>query len=119
MKSFILFLKQSDKFFLYPLFLSTLSAVVLILLFIIFQNSLPIKLPLFYSFPWGEQQLADKNNYLLLPALLIITTAINTLIAWQIHPTQIVLRRITLLSTISINIILLITGVKILSVFVL
>ncbi len=117
-KSFISFIRQSDKYFLLPLTLALLSALTLIGLFFTLQNNLPTQLPLFYSYPWGDNQLTIKNNFLILPLLILVTAALNTLIAWQIHPTQIVLRRIALLSIISINLIILIAGLKILSIFV-
>ncbi len=44
------------------------------------RNLLPEKVPLFYSRPWGEEQLAGKEWLLLIPALSLTIFLIN----WQL-----------------------------------
>ncbi len=46
-------------------------------------NSLPNKIPLFYSLPWGEERLAQKGWLALLPSLGLIFSGIN----WAISGT--------------------------------
>lgn len=59
------------------------------LLFIIFQiaiiffkfNDLPQQVPLYYSLPWGEDQLASTASLFLLPTFSIVVLLINDLAA--------------------------------------
>ncbi|MDD2225330.1 MAG: hypothetical protein PHP97_04210 [Candidatus Shapirobacteria bacterium] len=59
------------------------------LLLIIFQiailffkfNELPQQVPLYYSLPWGEEQLASAASLFLLPTFSIVILLINNLIA--------------------------------------
>lgn len=44
------------------------------------RNLLPEKVPLFYSRPWGEEQLAAKEWLLLIPVLSLLIFLIN----WQL-----------------------------------
>ncbi|MFA9288838.1 MAG: hypothetical protein ACEQSA_03090 [Weeksellaceae bacterium] len=44
-------------------------------------NSLPQQIPLYYSRPWGEQQIADTWHLALLPVLMHIMFFANILIA--------------------------------------
>ena len=52
------------------------------LAFIIFKfNNLPGQLPLYYSLPWGESQLASASSLFLLPTFSIILLLLNNLFA--------------------------------------
>lgn len=42
---------------------------------------LPPQLPLFYSRPWGEEQLVEKNGFLILPISCLVFVLINLRIA--------------------------------------
>lgn len=117
-KKIIKLLTKSDKFFLFPLTISTFSFLFITIFFFLFYQKLPPKLPLFYSLPWGEPQLGSKEQFLLLPTILILTTLTNTLIASQLHPLQFVLKRILMLSLVFINLIILVTALKILLIFI-
>lgn len=44
-------------------------------------NDLPSQVPLYYSRPWGEEQLASTTSLFLLPTFSIIVLIINNLIA--------------------------------------
>jgi hypothetical protein len=48
---------------------------------IIFIRKLPPQIPLFYSRPWGEKQLANPFFLLILPALSLIVLLTNTILA--------------------------------------
>jgi hypothetical protein len=52
----------------------------LIFIFIKF-NDLPQQIPLYYSLPWGENQLANAASLFLLPTFSIIILLLNNLIA--------------------------------------
>lgn len=109
---------KSDKLFLLPILFSLLSAILISLGFLIFSNKLPVKLPLFYSLPWGQTQLINKQQILILPGVLILITLINVFISSQLHTIQLVLKRILILSLVLINLIIFITAVKILFIFI-
>lgn len=88
------------------------------LIVIIALKPLPPKLPLFYSLPWGEMQLATHQQFLILPAIISILTLINLLIFWQLHESQYFFKKILLVSSITVSLILTVTFVKIILNFV-
>lgn len=55
--------------------------IVQIIFLIIKFNDLPQQVPLYYSLPWGDDQLASAASLFLLPTFSIITLLINNLIA--------------------------------------
>ncbi len=59
--------------------LFVMAADLLILLFK--RSSLPEKVPLFYSRPWGEEQLAERNFLFLIPLSSLLIFALNWLIS--------------------------------------
>lgn len=96
-----------------PLFLS-----LFISLFIAFSAKfLPPKLPLFYSLPWGETQLVNHSQLLIIPAIISLVTLCNLIISWQLHPTQTLSKNILLFSSLLISLILTITFIKIVLIF--
>lgn len=111
-------LKKTDRFLLIPILISILTIVIISASFLVVKNYLPQKLPLFYSLPWGETQLATKELFLLLPGLLILVNFLNIFLASQLHQSQFVLKRVLMLSLILINLIILTTAVKILFIFI-
>lgn len=112
------FWEKSDKFTAAPALFSALTALFIVLLFSITYSKLPGKLPLFYSLPWGQHQLVAKEQFLLLPGVLLLIGLVNTLIASQLHPIQMVLKRTLTLSLILVNLIIFITAIKIIFVFI-
>lgn len=54
--------------------------IQLVLLFFKF-NDLPVSVPLYYSLPWGEAQLAPASTLFLLPAFSLIVGLINSILA--------------------------------------
>ena len=92
---------------------------LLISLFIAFSTKfLPPKLPLFYSLPWGEQQLAQNQQLLIIPAIMALIALCNLLISWQLHPQQTFFKKILLFSSILVSLILTITFLKIVLIFI-
>lgn len=118
MNKLIAFWQQTDQYFSIPLTLSLVVIFLLILSWGVFYQLLPDQLPLFYSQLWGEQQLASKQQFLILPASLLVITLINSFLAWQLHPAQKVLKRILLIAVVVLAILTLITGLKIIFLFV-
>lgn len=112
------FLSSTDKFFLIPILITSFSVILIFSLFFIFANQLPDKLPLFYSLSWGENQLASKQQFFLLPIILVLALLTNSLIASQLHSTQYILKRIIMLSLLLLDAVILITAIKILWIFI-
>lgn len=106
--------KRSFSIALFPLILS-----VFITLFIIFSaNFLPPKLPLFYSLSWGEKQLAENLQLLIIPASIALIALCNLIISWQLHDSQVFFKKILLFSSVLAGLILTITFLKIVLIFV-
>lgn len=74
---------------------------------------LPATLPLFYSLPWGQAQLATHTQFLIIPASISAITILNLIISWQLHQSQSFFKKILLLSSIVVSLIFTITFVKI------
>lgn len=100
------------------LYLILLIPLALSLLILVLPKFLPTKLPLFYSLPWGETQLATPKQFLIIPAIILLLSLINISIARSLHPQQVLLKKIISLSTILISIILVITIIKIIFIFI-
>lgn len=109
---------KGDKFFMLPIIATVLTSIFITLLFLVSYSQLPDKLPLFYSLPWGEAQLAGKQQFFLLPIILVLTCLVNSLIASQLHAVQFVLKRILQLSLVLVDVIILITALKIIWIFI-
>ncbi|MBI2597421.1 hypothetical protein HYW41_04650 [Candidatus Daviesbacteria bacterium] len=103
----------------YWLYFTPFFLALLITLFIeVFSKFLPPRLPLFYSLPWGEKQLANSQQLLIIPAIIILVTLCNVIISWQLHTSQIFFKRILLFSSILVCLILTITFLKIILIFI-
>lgn len=112
------FWRQSDKFTLVPGIISFVCFFLIVTVFLTAYKTLPPKLPLFYSLPWGDAQLVEKQQFFILPAVLVLITLINMFITFQLHPIQQVLKRTLMLSLILVDAALFITTIKILFIFV-
>src|SRR3989344_3430214 len=98
----------TDHYILAPVLFLILSLIFILIPFLLLYSSLPEKLPLFYSLPWGDFQLVQKDQFLILPAVLLSISLTNLILIWQLHPTQIILKKILSLSIIAISLITLI-----------
>ncbi len=81
-------------------------------------RSLSPKLPLFYSLPWGDDQLATHQEFLLIPASIIVVTLLNSVISWQLHPSQSFFKKILLFSPLVVSLLLTVSFVKIVLNFI-
>lgn len=91
------------------------SAVVLLLTVYIlfFLKFLPAKLPLFYSLPWGEKQLANHLQFLILPLVLTLIIILNFIISISLHSAQVFFKKILNIATLLSTTILIITFIRI------
>lgn len=69
------------KNILRALIISLLTIIAQIITIVYFFSQLPVKVPLFYSRPWGKPQLVDSIYLFLLPAFSLTVFIINSLLA--------------------------------------
>lgn len=111
-------LARKDKYLTLPILFSIACSLLLCLILLIFYAFLPAKLPLFYSLSWGEAQLTQKLQFLILPANIALISLCNILLYLQLHPSQFLIKRILIISTAVVDIVLFITGLKIITIFI-
>lgn len=92
-------------------------SILLILFILIFFQFLPSKMPLFYSLPWGDLQLATHIQFFVVPISIILINLINLFMVWNLHPSQKFFKTILVLSTLVITFIFLTTFTKIFLIF--
>jgi hypothetical protein len=73
--------------------------VAQIALLVVFWNKLPQKVPLYYSRPWGEDQLADKVDLFLLPIISLAIFLINAILSRIIVQKDELLKNTLLIAT--------------------
>lgn len=95
-----------------------LLALIMTLVIVFGLKFLPNKLPLFYSLSWGEAQLASHQEFLIIPASIVLITLLNFAVSWQLHPSQSFFKKVLLFSPIIISLILSITFIKIVLNFI-
>lgn len=113
-KSFV----ASNKLFFWINVLPIIISLILIIVILFGIRSLPAKLPLYYSLPWGDDQLATHQEFLLIPISIVIITLFNSVISWQLHPSQSFLKRILLFSPLIVSLLLTVTFLKIVFNFI-
>lgn len=117
-KKIFKFLRAQDSFVLYPTVISFIFALLVSLAFLSSYKKLPHQIPLFYSLSWGQNQLVDLTQFMILPGLIILFTLTNLIISWHLHPSQLPLKRILNLSSMIIALLLTITAFKIIWIFI-
>jgi len=78
-----IFLKQipKEELIFWPVIFSVVLFFGSVLLTAFKFASLPPKIPLFYSKPWGQERLAGKELIWLLPSILLLLIIANTVLA--------------------------------------
>ncbi len=103
--------------YLYLAFLPLAVALLLIIFIFIFFQFLPSKMPLFYSLPWGDAQLANQQQFFIIPASIILIDLLNLIIIWHLHPSQKFFKKMLTVSSLTITLIFLTTFIKIFLIF--
>jgi len=103
--------KANIKIFRWNLFFIVIQVAVLVWKF----TSLPPQVPLYYSLPWGESQLASASALLILPTISIVLLFINHLFAISLTKTSQLLSRFLLTISLIVSLFSLITLLKIIS----
>lgn|SRR3989344_2034901 len=101
----------------YPLIFPISISLFLLFLILLLPKFLPPKLPLFYSLPWGDKQLGSINQFLIIPAVILIINLVNLLIIRQLHPQQVLFKTILFFASIFLSLILLITVLRVVMIF--
>lgn len=109
----ILISKEKSWIASIPLVFSLLITIFVL----IFSKFLPPKLPLFYSLSWGEKQLANPKQLLIIPAIMTLVTLSNLIISWQLHHQQSFFKKILQFCSLLVSLILSITFFKIITIF--
>lgn len=110
--------QQSDKVTFFSAAVALLCLLSIINLFAVFYPELPHQIPLFYSLPWGDAQLASLGQFTLLPFIIVLTLLVNFSLIWHLHHTQIVLKRFLSLATAIIALLITLTAYQIVFIFV-
>lgn len=105
------------KFYLQVSSLPLAVALLITLAIIFYFKHLPPKLPLFYSLPWGEKQLATPSDFFIIPLSLGAVALVNLIIAWYLHPSQSFFKKVLLLVSWVITLTLTIGFIKIVTIF--
>ena len=66
-----------DKFYIFSLIAIVILLLLQFLAIAFFYKYIPPQIPIFYSQPWGQEQLADKKLIFLFPIQLILLLIIN------------------------------------------
>ena len=89
-----------------------------VLVLVVFTSPLlPSQIPLFYSLPWGDSQLATTSQFIILPAIALLITLLNLTISWHLHQSQVALKRILCIGSALMSLFVFITAIKIIFIF--
>lgn len=107
-----------NKTYLWLSFSPLVVAFVLSLIILFLFRFLPERLPLFYSLPWGDKQLATHQQFFIIPAATSLIALANLVISWQLHYLQSFFKKTLLVSSLITTLILIITFIKIVLIFI-
>lgn len=107
-----------QRFYTFINIFSFTLAALMAAVTLLFPRFLPERLPLFYSLPWGERQLASHLQFLIIPATAVLVTLINLTVKKQLHASQAFLKLALDLTSFIVTFILLITFLKIILIFI-
>lgn len=113
-----LFYFKQDKIIFWLNLASIFLALFVTILFFGVLDLLPAKLPLFYSLPWGEKQLAGINQFLILPAIILLIILINLTLVWHLHASQQIIKKLVSGITFVVSLLIFLTAVQIIHIFV-
>lgn len=105
------------KLYLWTTILPFTVAAVLFLVILLFFRFLPPKLPLFYSLPWGDEQLAIHIQFFIIPGIIILIILLNLIVSMHLHEQQLFFKKILEVGTLISTLILTITFIKIVLIF--
>lgn len=107
-----------NRIYLWLSIIPLICALVIAVIILIFFRFLPEKLPLFYSLPWGENQLVYHRQFLIVPLSMSSISILNFILSQQLHPSQSFFKKILIFSSLISSLILTITFFKIVLIFI-
>lgn len=110
--------KSSDKLMFFPILASLMFIFFSALFYFINTDKLPNQLPVFYSLPWGEGQLASRSEFLIILPLSLMITLVNLVIAWHLHDSQQILKRTLAIASSLVSLLISITMVRAILIFI-
>ncbi len=113
LRSFISFYQKQDGVIFWATSTSILLSLILSFIYLFYYDQLPALIPFFFSLPWGETQLANKNQFFILPSLIVLTALVNLTLTWHLHSSQLTMKRIIVSSTTIIALMTVIAGLRI------
>lgn len=94
-------------------------AILFSLLSIFFLSPfLPPKLPLFFSLTWGDSELVDKTQLLIIPASLAALMLFNLIIYWRLSENQLLLRKILIFTGLVTTAIIMVSFARMILIFI-
>lgn len=106
------------KIYLWAVILPLVVSALISILILIFLKFLPPKMPLYYSLAWGEGQLTTQKEFFILPGILTLLALLNLLVSWYLHQAQAFFKKILLVGTLTLTVILITTFIKIVLTFI-
>lgn len=113
LKRFINFYQHQDSTIFWSTAISILLSLILSIIYLLYYEVLPNQIPFFFSLPWGDTQLASKNQFFILPSLIVLSALVNLTITWHLHSSQLTMKRIIVSSTTVIALLTSIAGLRI------
>lgn len=118
MSKIVFFLSRIGKLWQEKTNQQVIRYVIIIIVFeigyLVFRfNSLPPQVPLFFSLPWGEKQLASASSLFVLPGFTILVTFFNYFIAALIPQSQFFFRRLLIIFSLIFSLITAISLIQI------
>lgn len=104
MKRFKLFL-NADPIIRFSFLVSLIIALLTFFFLIVQFNRLPPELPLFYSRPWGDEQLGKPSHLFVLPGGAFFILLINSYLGFLFSEQELLLSKILLISSVIVSII--------------
>lgn len=95
-------LVRKDPLFIWCARLILLFVIPTSLLLILKTNKLPPEIPLYYSLPWGEEQLAQPLALYLVLGGLVLTALLNTFLSLLLFSSTKILSRILMFAAVGI-----------------
>lgn len=106
------------KLYLWATVLPVAAIIAVSLIILLLLRFLPPKLPIFYSLPWGDEQLATHLQFFIIPGSLSLITLFNLIVSSHLHQQQLFFKKILLVGTLISTTVLTITFIKIILIFI-
>jgi hypothetical protein len=104
---------SKDPLIRFSFWIAILLLIATVLLFAFFLQSLPVQVPLFYSKPWGQDQLA-KPLFLMVPLVVsVVFFLLNVFLTRQVFKTQSFVKNVLTTGAVTAIILATITTVRI------